>query len=86
MEVMPHGYTNHTARSGEVITKSYLGPNADRRCAREATALAALAGKLPVPPLIGRSGTALSMGVMPGIHGQELVDAGLARRCCGRAA
>jgi Phosphotransferase enzyme family len=86
LEVMPHGDTNHTVKSGAVVTKSYLGPDADRRCAREAAVLMALAGKLPVPPLIGMSGSAVSMGFMPGVHGQELVAAGLAQavlRACG---
>jgi hypothetical protein len=52
VERMPHGYTNHTVRSGSVVTKDYQGPDAARRCGREAAALAALAGSLPVPPLI----------------------------------
>ena len=86
LEVMPHSYTNHTVRSGQVVTKSYLGPDAARRCAREASVLAALAGKLPVLPLIGQSGTTVSMALMPGVHGQELVAAGLTPavlRACG---
>lgn len=83
---MPHGYSNHTVRSGAVVTKSYLGQDAERRCAREATALMALAGELPVPQLIGRSATTISVSYMPGVHGQDLVAAGLAPavlRACG---
>jgi aminoglycoside phosphotransferase len=75
------------------------GPDAPARRAREARALAGLAGKLPVPPLLPprdghpgggpdsqRSGR-LEMGLMPGIPGQDLIDAGQARgvlRACGR--
>jgi aminoglycoside phosphotransferase (APT) family kinase protein len=29
---MPHGYTNHTTRSGSVVTKAYQGPDAILRC------------------------------------------------------
>jgi uncharacterized protein YbjT (DUF2867 family) len=41
-----------TVRSGAVVTKSYQGPDAAGRSAREAAVLTALAGRLPVPPLI----------------------------------
>jgi len=37
-----------------------------------------LTGKLPVPPLIGRSASTISVGYMPGVHGQDLMAAGLA--------
>jgi len=86
LEVMPHGYSNHTVRSGAVVTKSYQGQDVELRCAQEAAALMALAGKLPVPPLIERSASTISMGYMPGVHGQDLVAAGLARevlQACG---
>jgi hypothetical protein len=49
-ELMPHGYTHRTTRSGDVVTKAYQGPAAEACCAREAaalTALTALAGLLP---------------------------------------
>lgn len=86
MELMPHGYTNRTARSGSVVTKSYQGPGAAARCAREGAVLSALAGRLPVPPVIERGDTSISLGLMPGEHGQDLIDRGLARevlRACG---
>lgn len=75
---MPHGYTNQTTRDGLVVTKSYQGPEAARRCAREAAALSALAGRLPVPPVIDRGDTTLRLGFMLGVPGQELIDDGLA--------
>jgi Ser/Thr protein kinase RdoA (MazF antagonist) len=84
---MRHGYTNHTVRTGPVVTKDYQGPDAARRCTREAAALAALAGTLPVPPLVETAATRVSMGLMAGVPGQDLIDAGLARgvlRACGR--
>ncbi|MEP7023317.1 MAG: phosphotransferase, partial [Actinomycetota bacterium] len=71
---------------GAVVTKSYQGQDAERRCSREAAILRALAGKLPVPPLIANSGSTVTMGFMRGVHGQDLVAAGLASavlRACG---
>ena len=87
MESLPHGYTNATTSDGRVVTKSYLGPDAAGRCAREAAALRALAGRLPVPPVLACAGPTLTAGFMPGTHGQDLIDAGLAEpvlRACGR--
>lgn len=87
MEVLPHSYTNHTTRDGSVVTKSYQGPDAAARCAREAAVLSALAGRLPVPPVVGHGGTGLHLGFLPGIPGQDLIDRGLAGhvlRACGR--
>src|ERR1700733_16236748 len=84
---MPPGYTNHTVRAGAVVTKDCRGPDAARRCGREAAALAARAGSLPVPPLVEAGDTRVSMGLMAGVPGQDLIDAGLARgvlRACGR--
>ena len=40
--------------------------------------LAALAGRLPVPPVLGGHGTRLTIGFMAGRHGQDLIAAGLA--------
>lgn len=87
MEIMAHGYTNHTARSGAVVTKAYQGPGALPRRDREAAALAALAGCLPVPALISTGDLSLNMALMPGVPGQDLIDQGLAYRvltACGQ--
>ena len=87
MEIMVHGYTNHTARCGQVVTKAYQGPDAALRRDREAVALSALAGFLPVPALIGTSDLSLEMAFMPGVHGQDLVGLGLAHQVlttCGQ--
>ena len=75
---MPHGYTNDTTRDGPRVVKHYLGPDAALRREREACVLAALAGRLPVPPVLGGHGTRLTIGFMPGRHGQDLIAAGLA--------
>jgi aminoglycoside phosphotransferase len=70
-----------------VVTKAYQGPGAARRCVREGAVLRGLAGRLPVPAVLDSSGGSLRLGLMDGVHGQELIDAGLAERvlrACGR--
>jgi aminoglycoside phosphotransferase (APT) family kinase protein len=84
---MPYSYTNHTTRSGSVVTKVYQGPDGACRCARETAAMRGLAGRVPIPEVIGSSADRLRMGFMVGVHGQELIDAGLADqvlRACGQ--
>jgi aminoglycoside phosphotransferase (APT) family kinase protein len=74
------------------VTKAYQGPDAARRCAREAGVLQRLAGPaaaagVPVPGLLGRDGGRLKMAFLPGVPGQELVEAGQAGavlRACGQ--
>ncbi len=86
MEPMPHGYTNMTTTDGSAVIKSYRGPDAPRRCARETAVLTALAGQLPVPPVLRHDATRLQLGLLPGQHGQELIDRGQAEpvmRACG---
>ena len=86
MQRMSHGYTNLTLTDGAAVMKTYQGPDAETRCARECAMLTALAGRLPVPPVIDRHQTRLQLGHMPGDHGQELIDRGLAEnvlRACG---
>jgi len=75
---MPHGYTNRTTGDGRVVTKSYLGPGAALRCAREADVLTGLAGRLPVPRVLGRRDGRLELEFIPGVPGQQLVDDGRA--------
>ena len=74
---MPHGYTNHTTRDGPVVTKAYRGPDATQRCARETAVLRRLAGLVPVHPVVAGTDISLSLGFMPGVHGQDLIAAGL---------
>jgi len=83
---LPHGYTNRTARVGDEVHKAYRGPETEARREREGRALAGLAGLVPVPPLLGDTGTELRIGWVPGRHGQELIEAGHAAevlRACG---
>ena len=77
IELMPHGYTSHTTRDGPVVTKAYRGPDATQRCARETAMLRRLAGLVPVPPVVASTDISLSLGFMPGVHGQDLIAAGL---------
>jgi len=87
LELLPHSYTNRTARDGAVVTKAYQGPDAVRRCRHEAGVLRALAARLPVPAVLGSSDGNLQLSFMAGVHGQELIDAGLAEqvlRACGQ--
>ena len=84
---MPHGYTNRTTRDGSTVVKHYRGPDAPLRHETEARVLTSLAGRLPVPPVLGGDSTRLIMGFMPGQHGQDLIAGGLARpvlAACGR--
>jgi aminoglycoside phosphotransferase len=85
--MMPHGYTHHTTRRGNVITKAYRGPWGTAGCARETAAFTALAGLLPVPRVIAAGPDWLQTELMPGVHGQDLIAAGLAGpvlAACGR--
>jgi aminoglycoside phosphotransferase (APT) family kinase protein len=78
MELLPHGYTNHTTHHAGVVTKTYRGRDAQRRMEREATALSGLetmGAALPVPQLIGCTGESLSMTFLTGVHGQDLIEA-----------
>ena len=84
---MAHGYTNHTVKSGHVVTKAYRGPDAALRRDREAAALTALTECLPVPIVIGTGGLSLDMTFMSGVHGQDLIDLRLAHQvltACGQ--
>jgi aminoglycoside phosphotransferase len=86
-ELMAHGYTHMTSRLGDVVTKQYRGPEATARCAREAAVLAAVGGLLPVPPVIAAGPACLQTALVPGLHGQDLIAAGLAGpvlAACGR--
>jgi aminoglycoside phosphotransferase len=87
VEPLRHSYTNDTRGDGVVVVKRYQGPDAARRRRRERAVLRALAGRLPVPPLLdGADPGATRMGFLPGVPGQELVDAGAAGpalRACG---
>jgi aminoglycoside phosphotransferase len=86
-ELIAHGYTHRTSRVGDVVTKVYQGPEAAAGCAREAATLTAVAGLLPVPRLVAAGPACLQTALARGVHGQDLIAAGLARpvlAACGR--
>jgi aminoglycoside phosphotransferase len=86
MQPLRHGYTNDTRTDGSVVVKRYSGPDRVTRLATESAVLSRLDGRLPVPRLVEIRRDALEMVHMPGVHGQDLIDAGhgpAALRACG---
>ncbi|MFC1400934.1 MULTISPECIES: phosphotransferase family protein [Streptacidiphilus] len=86
MRPLKHGYTNHTVGDGSVVEKTYEGPDAELRRAREHTLLTRLQATLPVPPVHGLDKGTLTLGFVTGTPGQELMDAGSAEQvleACG---
>jgi tRNA A-37 threonylcarbamoyl transferase component Bud32 len=86
MRPMPHGYSNTVTGDGVVIVKRYVGPDRQHRRDTEVRALSALAGRLPVPPVLDVGGDTLTAGFLPGEHGQDLIARGHAAavlRSCG---
>lgn len=78
MQPMRHGYTNQTTgdASASTVVKSYRGPAADQRRQREETMLRYMQGRLPVPTVHAAEPSRVTMGFLPGTHGQDLIDAG----------
>jgi tRNA A-37 threonylcarbamoyl transferase component Bud32 len=86
MRPLPHGYTNDTVGDAATVVKRYAGPGAATRAAREHAALAAVSGRVPVPPVLDRTATTITLGFVAGAHGQDLIMAGQAQpvlRTCG---
>jgi aminoglycoside phosphotransferase (APT) family kinase protein len=84
---LEHGYTNHTVGDQSVVDKTYVGPSARRRRAREQLILTRLQGHVAVPPIYGAEDRTLRLGFVDGRHGQDLIDAGHAEAvltACGR--
>jgi aminoglycoside phosphotransferase (APT) family kinase protein len=82
-----HGYTNQTDRRENAVYKVYKGPGAAERKHAELRALTALAGLFPAPAVIASDEVSLTTVYVKGRHGQDLIDAGLAREVlseCGR--
>ena len=85
---MRHGYTNRTEHRGSEVTKTYDGPRAMERARTERAALVGLAGRVPVPTVLGGDAGSVVTAFVPGRHGQELIDAGQAHDVlagCGAA-
>jgi aminoglycoside phosphotransferase len=86
MRPLPHGYTNRTLGDGAVVRKTYDGPDAAERLHRERALLLALRDRVPVPPVLRADDRTLTLGFVPGVQGQELLDAGRVHgtlRSCG---
>ncbi|WP_157720486.1 phosphotransferase [Friedmanniella luteola] len=77
---LPHGYTNRSWVEDGQVVKEYNAVDGAERLRVEVAALGRSAGVVPVPEVVsvdlGRRRAVLT--VMPGRHGQELVDAGFA--------
>lgn len=81
-----HGYTNHTSGDGTVVVKTYQGPDASARFAREREMLHRMRGRMPVPEIYAALPGELTMKFLPGAHGQDLIEQGHIRpvlRACG---
>ncbi|WP_329342841.1 phosphotransferase [Streptomyces sp. NBC_00663] len=74
MRPLKHGYTNRTATDGTVVAKTYEGPGADLRLRGERLLLERLQGRLPVPPVRAADARTLTLGLMAGVPGQELLE------------
>jgi hypothetical protein len=76
MRRLPHGYTNETCGDAASVVKTYAGPDATVRAAREYAALVALQGRVPVPPVLSHTATTVTLTFVAGAHGQDLIAAG----------
>lgn len=89
MQVMPRGYSHDVRGDGATVVKRYQGPLADQRAATEhATLLRLAGGAVPVPRVLDSAPGVLVTAHLPGVHGQELIENGLAEpvlRSCGAA-
>lgn len=89
MKALPHGYSHDTRGDGVTVVKRYRGPRAAERHATERAALLRLAGgPVPVPPVLDSPPDVLVTGHLPGVHGQDLIQAGHTAEVlhsCGRA-
>ncbi|HEX4489911.1 MAG TPA: aminoglycoside phosphotransferase family protein [Acidimicrobiia bacterium] len=82
MDRLPHGYTNFTRLVDAQVEKTYDGPRRWANSARELACLVGLAGQLPVAIVVDQdlSVPRLSLSLLPGRHGQELIDEGHASK------
>jgi hypothetical protein len=78
---LPHGYTNHHRRFDLHVEKTYVGTHRFENARRELACLSALGSHLPLATVIEADLAIpqLKLTVLPGEHGQDLVDGGHAR-------
>ncbi len=82
MDRLPHGYTNRTRKVAGAVEKIYDGPDRFENAQRERACLSALAEVLPVARVVGSDPEVprLNLSVLPGAHGQDLLDGGHAEQ------
>jgi aminoglycoside phosphotransferase (APT) family kinase protein len=80
MELLPHGHTNRTSRSGDTVNKAYRGPDAVLRRTREVTAVTALHGRVPVPRFVEGGVRDATFTFVAGVHAQDMLRPDTARR------
>ena len=85
MDRLPHGYTNFTRVANGCVEKTYDGPRRWANAGRELACLSALGGRLPVAVVAHRdlSIPRLTLSLLPGRHGQDLLADGHALRVLG---
>ena len=71
---LKHGYTNATASDGRSVVKRYRGPDGDLRQHNEVAALSGVAEQIPVPPLLAVGDGEITLGLVAGRPGQELLE------------
>ena len=78
MARLRHGYTNHCRQVEHHIEKTYLGRHRFENARRELACLSSLGDHLPVATVMEADLAIpqLTLGVLPGEHGQDLIDGG----------
>ena len=72
---LKHGYTNATTTDGRTVVKRYLGPDAEHPPAQRGHgADRAWPGSLPVPPIVAEADGEITLGLVAGRPGQELLE------------
>jgi hypothetical protein len=81
VERLPHGYTNLTREIAGCVEKTYEGQARHDNARRERACLLSLRHRLPVATVLDAdlSIPRLTLSLMPGVHGQELIAGGHAR-------
>lgn len=75
-EPLPHGYTNDAVVHGDLVVKTYHGPDSVVRQDREVLAIVSLTGRLPVAPFVESTPGTVVLGRVPGRPGQDLIELG----------
>jgi aminoglycoside phosphotransferase len=79
---LPHGYTNFTRFADGRVEKVYDGPRRLANASRELACLSSLGHHLPVAAVVEHDLAIprLTLSLLPGRHGQDLIDEGYASR------